>query len=450
MMLPDPDGELAAPTASSGKGKEKGKGKREETLSLDDCLCPVCLDLFLEPVTLPCKHTFCKGCFLESVDKSTLCCPMCRKRVSTWARQNSKNKTLVNQQLWTQIQVNFPQHCQRRLGGQDAVNEDDVAVFFPRMSQPGEVRQEYQDQISKLDEEKRELDEEEQRASEEYIHRLLAEEEMMMQEEQRRSEEDERLARVLSKELNAAPVTQDKRHPADNTPAKKKVNTVGCIEKFLCRLPSKSSTSDSSSASTLISNKENILLSPGHRVPHADLYGTQQDQPEPSRPGPASPLEVRRYRSHHAEEGTSKRKSSDYEEEEEAKRGCHLLPPSSSSSLPLEGALLLHAELEAQLESRREQEEADREMALLLQEELNQEEKKQQTDRRKGSADAYQLRRNSINPHRRTSWTKISHTSLSSSSSSPSSSSLEASTSSSQNGDGRQTTLTDMFSGLGS
>ncbi|XP_077398297.1 E3 ubiquitin-protein ligase rnf168-like [Festucalex cinctus] len=450
-MLPDPDADLAAPTAS--------RGKREETLSLDNCLCPVCLDLFLEPVTLPCTHTFCKGCFLESVDKTTLCCPLCRKRVSTWVRQNNKNKTLVNQQLWTQIQVNFPQHCQRRLSGQDAVKEDDVAGtpdfaslvlvskclfilpcarvigFPPRMSQPGELRQEYQDQISKLSEEKRELDEEEQRASEEYIRSLLAEEEMLVQEERRRSEEDERLARVLSEELNAAPVSQDNRHPA----AKKKVNTVGHIEKFLCRLPSKSSTSDCSSASTLISNKENIFLSPGHRLPHVDLYGTQRDHPEPSGPGPAS----QRCRSrHHADEGTSKRKSydddDDDDDEEAAKRGCRRSPPSSSSSSssssPLEGTLLLHAELEARLDSRRQQEAADWEMALLLQEELNQEKKQQQTDRSKGSADAYPLRRKAADARRRNSWTKISLPSLSSASSSFSS--LEASTSSSHNGDG--------------
>lgn len=60
MVLPDPDAELAVPSSSGSKGKGKGKGKREEPLSLDDCLCPVCLDLFLEPVTLPCTHTFCK------------------------------------------------------------------------------------------------------------------------------------------------------------------------------------------------------------------------------------------------------------------------------------------------------------------------------------------------------------------------------------------------------
>lgn len=119
-------------------------------LSPEDCRCPVCLELFIEPVTLPCTHTFCKarrtnththtphnqpssdcsgvlvlqGCFLEAVDKAALCCPLCRKRVSTWARQHSRSRTLVNQQLWSRIQERFPSLCQRRLSGQDGGPEE--------------------------------------------------------------------------------------------------------------------------------------------------------------------------------------------------------------------------------------------------------------------------------------------------------------------------------------
>uniref|UniRef100_A0A3B3Y9F8 RING-type E3 ubiquitin transferase n=1 Tax=Poecilia mexicana TaxID=48701 RepID=A0A3B3Y9F8_9TELE len=91
----------------------------ELALTWEDCLCPVCLDIFIEPVTLPCTHSFCKGCFLESVDKATLCCPMCRKRVSSWARRNNKKNTLVNLELWNRIQTLFPLQCQRPAAGGD-------------------------------------------------------------------------------------------------------------------------------------------------------------------------------------------------------------------------------------------------------------------------------------------------------------------------------------------
>ncbi|XP_054649449.1 E3 ubiquitin-protein ligase rnf168-like [Dunckerocampus dactyliophorus] len=465
MMLPDADAEMVV---SGGKGK----GKRSKTLSLDDCVCPVCLEMFLEPVTLPCTHTFCKECFLESVDKSTLCCPMCRKRVSTWARKNNKNKTLVNEKLWSQIQISFPQHCQRRLNGQDAVTEDDMGVFFPRVSQPGELKQEYQEQITKLTEEKRELDEEERRASEEYIKRLLDEEEQLLTEERRRREEDERLAKVLSKELNAAPVSQDNQHPVSIV-ARKKVN-AGHIERFLCRIPSKSSPSHCSTASTLVSNKENILLSQDERLPQLDFYGSPSaDQLEADCVSPlsvVSPAEEERRNKSHAsgDEGPSsaKRKSSQLEPEaDEAviKRGrSHWRSPQSStysssscsscSSLTLEmgtTALRGMVELEAELQSRRRQEEEDRQMALLLQQELNQEERQRRTDRRKGTADAYLLRRASsarkAGRDRRTP--KTSPPATCTSSAPPS---LASSSSSTPSRGSKQVSLTDMFPSLSS
>lgn len=101
---------------------------QEGNLNQADCLCPICLEIFLEPVTLPCTHTFCKPCFLETVDKANICCPLCRKRVSTWARLNGRNKTLVNAELWRRIQNTFPTQCQRRLNGVDG--EEDVNSKF--------------------------------------------------------------------------------------------------------------------------------------------------------------------------------------------------------------------------------------------------------------------------------------------------------------------------------
>ncbi|XP_034534995.1 E3 ubiquitin-protein ligase rnf168-like [Notolabrus celidotus] len=175
--------------------------ERGGALSLDDCRCPVCLEILIEPVTLPCTHTFCKACFLQAVDQAALLCPLCRRRISVWCRLNSKNKTLINQTLWTTIQRSFPEQCERRQGGQEVSEEDAVSLCCPRVSEPGEVRQEYEEQVIKLTEERRVIEEEERRASEDFIQRLLAEEEEELVEETKRREEDERLARLLSNQL---------------------------------------------------------------------------------------------------------------------------------------------------------------------------------------------------------------------------------------------------------
>ncbi|XP_068601783.1 E3 ubiquitin-protein ligase rnf168 [Brachionichthys hirsutus] len=346
-------------------------------LSLEDCRCPVCLEIFMEPVTLPCTHTFCKGCFLESVDKAALCCPLCRRRVSTWARLNRRSSTLVDQQLWTRIQSAFPLQCRRRLRGQDAGEDGPAGPVCPRVSQPGEVRQEYEDQVTKLTEEKRLFDEEERRASEEYIQRLLAEEEEeVLQEARRRSEEDEELARLLSSQL------ENPRPPAV-TPAKKKKKkeeeeavAAGHIDRFLTPRLSKGS-------------KENILvpLQAELRPPHLDYYGDVSADPD-LRPSSSSvSLEDQLQLSGDPRPSSSKRKSSELDDEEE----CHALLPPTSPSVEGRGSSL---QREVELLSRRQQEDDDRRLALLLQKELDQQEKQRATDRSKGSSDAYLLRQN--------------------------------------------------------
>uniref|UniRef100_A0A8C6XSI7 RING-type E3 ubiquitin transferase n=1 Tax=Naja naja TaxID=35670 RepID=A0A8C6XSI7_NAJNA len=184
--------------------------KESETpFSLSDCHCNICMDIFVEPVTLPCHHTLCNACFQLTVEKASLCCPFCRRRVSSWARYNTRNNTLINLELWEKIKKHFPEECQRRINGQDLENYLHMPQPIHCLSKPGELKKEYEAEITKVEAERRALEQEESKASEEYIQRLLAEEE----EEQRLTEEkkkeradqlllDEVLARELSLNLN--------------------------------------------------------------------------------------------------------------------------------------------------------------------------------------------------------------------------------------------------------
>ncbi|NXO30973.1 RN168 ligase, partial [Cisticola juncidis] len=186
--------------------------KSKEPLSLSDCLCQICMEIFMEPVTLPCSHTLCNSCFQMTVEKASLSCPFCRRRVSSWARHNTRRNTLVNWELWEKIQKNYPEECERRMNGQDL--EEEICVPKPQhqLSKPGELRQEYEAEISKVEAERRAHEQEENKASEEYIQRLLAEEEEehRLAEERRKEMEkqlkqDEELAWQLSNSLNEDP-----------------------------------------------------------------------------------------------------------------------------------------------------------------------------------------------------------------------------------------------------
>ncbi|XP_024133735.1 E3 ubiquitin-protein ligase rnf168 [Oryzias melastigma] len=386
-------------------------GGTEPPLSPEDCRCPVCLEILVEPVTLPCAHTFCKSCFLESVDKATLCCPLCRKRVSTWARQHSKNQTLVDQVLWTRIQTAFPLQCQRRLSGQDADDEDRLApLWVPRVSLPGELRQEYEDQVTKLMEERRQQDEEEQHASEEYIQRLLAEEEELLQQERRRKQEDEQLAQLLSQQLNTPPAGQD-----GLLKKKKGDPALGQIDRFLSPRPAQTNSPPHS----LVFNKENIFVSRAGAP--AELHHRHE--------GGAPCLE----------EGRRRRRSS---EEEDGEGGLSKRLMSKEFQGERQTEDLQRRGQEEELQGRWQQEEEDRRLALLLQKELDQEERRKATDRSKGSSDPYLLRQNRKLEAQRTR--RAASGGALRSSTSPLGGGLRRSSSSR----GRQTTLTKMFSSL--
>ncbi|NXP81158.1 RN168 ligase, partial [Ramphastos sulfuratus] len=241
--------------------------KSQAPLSLSDCLCQICMEIFVEPVTLPCNHTLCNSCFQLTVEKASLCCPFCRRRVSSWARYNARRNTLVNWELWERIQKHYPKECERRINGQDS--EEEICVPHPQhqLSKPGELRQEYEAEISKVEAERRAHEQEENKASEEYIQRLLAEEE----EERRLAEErwremekqlkqDEELAWQLSNSLNDDSSGHVLRSPSpagrlycETSPAnlckmKTKSSNSGDIQKYLSPKPHHTQESESFSS----------------------------------------------------------------------------------------------------------------------------------------------------------------------------------------------------------
>uniref|UniRef100_A0A667XRP5 Uncharacterized protein n=1 Tax=Myripristis murdjan TaxID=586833 RepID=A0A667XRP5_9TELE len=49
-------------------------------LSEDQFWCSICLDVFTDPVALPCGHSYCKNCITQHWDVNTPCqCPMCKE-----------------------------------------------------------------------------------------------------------------------------------------------------------------------------------------------------------------------------------------------------------------------------------------------------------------------------------------------------------------------------------
>ncbi|NXH82303.1 RN168 ligase, partial [Edolisoma coerulescens] len=226
--------------------------KSKAPLSLSDCLCQICMEIFVEPVTLPCSHTLCNSCFQMTVEKASLSCPFCRRRVSSWARYNTRRNTLINWELWEKIQKNYPEECERRINGQDLDEEICVPKPQHQLSKPGELRQEYEAEISKVEAERRAHEQEENKASEEYIQRLLAEEEeehRLAEERRKEMEEqlkqDEELAWQLSNSLNedsegrvlgspsAAHGLSLQTSPLHSGKAKNKPSNSGDIQKYL-------------------------------------------------------------------------------------------------------------------------------------------------------------------------------------------------------------------------
>ncbi|XP_033982772.1 E3 ubiquitin-protein ligase TRIM39-like [Trematomus bernacchii] len=93
-------------------------------LTEDQFLCSICLDVFTDPVAIPCGHNFCKACISEHWDRNVQCqCPNCKEVF------NIKPELRVNT-LISEMVAQFRQSAQQKASSSSSEQQ----VF-----KPGEV-----------------------------------------------------------------------------------------------------------------------------------------------------------------------------------------------------------------------------------------------------------------------------------------------------------------------
>ncbi|XP_078126782.1 E3 ubiquitin/ISG15 ligase TRIM25-like [Sander vitreus] len=93
-------------------------------LSEDQFLCPICLDVFTDPVTTSCGHNFCMNCITEHWNTNDqYLCPMCKNVF------NTKPELLINTFI-SEMVAQFRQSAQQKASSSSSEQQ---------VSKPGEV-----------------------------------------------------------------------------------------------------------------------------------------------------------------------------------------------------------------------------------------------------------------------------------------------------------------------
>ncbi|XP_037621721.1 E3 ubiquitin-protein ligase TRIM21-like [Sebastes umbrosus] len=90
----------------------------------DQFLCSICLDVFTDPVSIPCGHNFCKNCITEHWNTSDRClCPICKEAFTI--RPDLRVNTFISEMV-----VQFRQSAQQKTTSSSSEQQ---------VSKPGEV-----------------------------------------------------------------------------------------------------------------------------------------------------------------------------------------------------------------------------------------------------------------------------------------------------------------------
>lgn len=330
------------------KKQEKRKSYEENVISnsSSDFTCPICLQILIEPVVMPCEHELCWPCFKQNVEEANFLCPLCRMRISSWARRNSRNGTLVNVARWQQIQQLFPEKCRKRLRGEDDDDIFDMPPVKRTLSKDGELRKEYEEEMRKL----KVAREEEMKASEEVIYKLQQEEQRLMRSLEYQRLQDEELARKMIKE-------EQGQNSTGQLPKNKSLSTTPYKNKIV---KGKKIKGQSTQAGHSNSTLDRWFLPTRHTFP-GDIQGLSKNK------------------SSHGKSNFRKNSSEDKEDS---------IFSSSSTFSDIFNMNNLQF-----LEERRKQEEQDLQFAIKLQKEFDlASTKASEVDRKKGTVDAYLLR----------------------------------------------------------
>ncbi|XP_073337514.1 E3 ubiquitin-protein ligase TRIM39-like [Pagrus major] len=96
----------------------------------EDLCCPVCLDIFKDPVILSCSHNFCKDCLQSCwTEKETRECPVCKRR-------SSKNILPPNLALKNLCETFLQERDQRASEGLCSLHSEKLKLFCLDHQQP--------------------------------------------------------------------------------------------------------------------------------------------------------------------------------------------------------------------------------------------------------------------------------------------------------------------------
>lgn len=87
-------------------------------IDISDFECPLCFQVYLQPVTTPCGHVFCKQCLFRAFQHSSSC-PLCRFKIDPTLNQ----KYSVNIVLMNVIEKYFPKEHRERVSQEEATSK---------------------------------------------------------------------------------------------------------------------------------------------------------------------------------------------------------------------------------------------------------------------------------------------------------------------------------------